>query len=177
LGDWFPWLKGKLQADGVEVIVPEMPDTIHPKIDTWVSNLRTESGDINEDTVFIGHSIGCQTVLRFIEGLAPNVKIGGVILVAAWLHLTDENWDEVYTKEIAKPWLDTPINFEKIQMHTDNIVCIQSENDPYLPLSDAQIFKSRLSAKIVFLKNAGHISAEDGITQLPEVIEEMRSFI
>jgi len=176
-GDWFPWLKEKLEVDSVEVVIPEMPDTLHPAIDSWLSVLADVTGNIDEDTIFVGHSIGCQTILRFVEKLPEHIKIGGIILVAAWLHLTDETWDEEYTKEIAKPWLETPINFEKIKNHTKNIVCIQSEDDPYVPVSDAKIFEEKLDAKIIFLKNFGHIAAEDGITELPEVLEQINNLI
>ncbi|MEI8060803.1 MAG: alpha/beta fold hydrolase [Candidatus Berkelbacteria bacterium] len=172
-GDWFPWLKEKLEANSVEVIVPAMPDTLRPTIDAWVSALADAAGNIDEDTILVGHSIGCQTILRFVEKLPENTKIGGIILVAAWLHLSDETWDEEYTKEIAKPWLETPINFEKIKNHTKNVVCIQSEDDPYVPVADAAIFEEKLVAKIILLKNSGHIAAEDGITDLPEVLKQI----
>ena len=173
-GDWSPWLKEKLEGDSVEVIVPEMPDTLHPTIDGWVSALADAAGEIDENTIFVGHSIGCQTIMRFLEKLSENTKVGGIVLVAAWLHLTSETWDEEYTKEIAKPWIETPMGFEKIKNLSKNIVCIQSENDPYVPVSDAKIFEKRLGAKIIFLKNAGHIAAEDGITELPEALEQIK---
>lgn len=173
-GDWFPWLKKELEVKSIEVIIPKMPDTLHPMIDSWVPALADAAGDVNEDTIFVGHSIGCQTIFRFVEKLPENTRIGGIILVAAWLHLSDETWDEEYTKGIAKPWLETPIDFEKIKKHSKNIICIQSEDDPYVPVADAEILEEKLSAKIIFLKNAGHIAAEDGVAELPEIVEEVK---
>lgn len=172
-GDWFPWLKKKLEEQSAEVITPEMPDTLHPDINGWVATL--ENLDIDDETTLIGHSIGCQAILRFVEQLPENVKIKGLILVAAWLHLTDEAWDEDYTTEIAEPWIETPINFEKVKKHTDHIVCIQSDDDPYVPVSDAEIFKDKLNAKIFWLKNAGHICAEDGVVEVPIVLEQINN--
>jgi len=174
-GDWFPWLKEKLEADSIKVVVPEIPNSFNPTINNWVSALANAAGNIDENTILVGHSIGCQTILRFVEKLPENTRVGGIILVAAWLHLTDETWDEEYTKEIAKPWLETPIDFEKIKSHAKNIICIQSEDDPYVPVADAEIFEEKLGAKIIFLKNSGHIAAEDGVTALPEVIEAINS--
>jgi len=172
-GDWFPWLKEKLESS-FEVVVPEMPDTFHPTIDNWVSTLQNIAGDIDSDTILIGHSIGCQTILRFVEKLPADIKIAKIILVAAWLHLTDETWDEDYTPEIAKQWLETPIDFDKVKSHCNDIVCIQSDNDPFVPVADAEIFKEKLNAKIVFLQNAGHISAESGFTELPEILRQIQ---
>lgn len=170
-GDWLPWLKEKLKSESFEVVVPEMPDTFRPTIDDWVSALQNIAYDIDGNTILIGHSIGCQTILRFVEKLPADIKIGKIILVAAWLHLTDETWDKDYTPKIAKQWLETPIDFDKVKSHCDNIVCIQSDNDPFVPVTDAEIFKEKLNAKIVFIQNAGHISAESGFTKLPGIIQ------
>jgi len=170
-GDWFPWLKKKLESESFEVTVPEMPDTLHPTIGAWTSTLKDAAGDMNSDTILIGHSIGCQTILRFIENLPSDIKIGKIILVAAWLHLTDETWDEDYTEEIAKPWLETPIDFNSGKSHCDDIVCIQSDDDLYVPIEDAEIFKDKLGAKIEIITNAGHISSESGYTELPVVLK------
>lgn len=170
-GDWFPWLKQELEDIGYEVVVPEMPDTMHPKIDVWIAELGKAAGSIDDETILIGHSIGTQTILRFVEHLPSNIRIGKIVLVAAWLHLTNETWDEDYTTEIAKPWVNTKINFEAVKQHCMDITFIQSDNDPYVPTSDIEVFREKLSAKIIMLKNAGHISAESGFSQLHEVME------
>lgn len=176
-GDWFPWLKKELEKKLVKVIIPEMPNTFHPTIDAWVSSIAEAAGDVDDDTVLVGHSIGCQAILRYVEKLPESNKIGGIILVAAWVHLTNETWDDEYTEETAKAWLETPVEFEKIRKHTDKIICIQSEDDPYVPVSDAKIFEEKLGAKIISLKNAGHICAENGVTKLPEILDEIRQVL
>ena len=63
--DWIPWLKGQLEDKGCEVYNPSMPDTEHPQIETWLSFLANLVGDVDENTYFVGHSIGCQTILRY----------------------------------------------------------------------------------------------------------------
>ena len=32
--------------------------------------------------------------------------------------------------EIAKPWMETPIDFEKVRSHTGKVVAVFSDDDP-----------------------------------------------
>lgn len=170
---WLVWVGKELGIKGFEVYIPEMPDTWHPKISEWVSKLNESVGKTDENTYFVGHSIGCQAIMRYLEKLLENQKIGGVIFVAGWFNLMDETWDENYTKEIADEWINMPINFGDIKQHTDNFVLINSDDDPYVPLSDAELFKSNLGTKVIILNNMGHIAGDDGVIELPAVLEEL----
>lgn len=62
--DWRPWLKTELEKRDFEVLIPDMPDTDIPVIEKWVHRLANIVGTPDSDTYFIGHSIGCQTILR-----------------------------------------------------------------------------------------------------------------
>ena len=99
----------ELEKKGFHVEVPAMPDTDNPKIESWVSFLKKTIKNPGKDTYLIGHSIGCQAILRYLQGI--NSKIGGVVFVAGWFSLkgleTDGEW------AIAKPWIETPIDFVK----------------------------------------------------------------
>lgn len=62
-GDWFVWLKKDLETKGFVVIASDMPDTWHPKISEWVNKIKELAGNVDEETYFVGHSIGCQAML------------------------------------------------------------------------------------------------------------------
>ena len=99
---WFPWLKKKLIENNFEVIIPEMPDTNKPKIETWVPYLKKICKNVDKETYFIGHSVGCQTILRYLEGLEKNKEAGGAIFVAPWMHLDEETIrEEGFSKGIC----------------------------------------------------------------------------
>ena len=85
--DWVPWLAEMLREKGYEVITPTMPDTDKPRIEPWVKKLKDTLGKPRHDDVLIGHSIGCQTILRFLERLKEGNRVRKVILVAPWLKL------------------------------------------------------------------------------------------
>jgi len=137
-----------------------MQDTEHPKIDAWVSKLREIAGKVDEDTYFIGNSIGCQTILRYLQELPEESKVGGVLFVAGWVNLILKEIEKEGVMEIAKPWLETPINWAKITKHTKNFIAIFSDDDQYVPLSDSEIFKEKLGAEIIVLNKLLEISKE-----------------
>lgn len=167
---WFPWIKGELENKGFVVEIPSMPDTENPKIETWIPYLAKNVGKIDENTFFVGHSIGCQTILRYLESLPKNDKVGGAVFVAGWFNLKDLDSEE---KKIAKPWIKTLINFENIKQHASKFTAIFSTNDPYVPLEDKNVFESKLGAKTIIEKDKGHFDENSGITQLPIALKSL----
>jgi len=177
-GDWYPWLKKELEQRGFEVFVPAMPNTDEPKIEEWIPFLANIVGEPDENTYFVGHSIGCQAIIRYLQTLPDGVKIGGGIFVAGWFNLSEFSFKEEPSEEeesriIAKPWMEMPINFEKIKKTTNNFIAVFSDNDPYVPLDDKDIFKEKLGAEIIIEYNKGHFSGSDGITELPIVLDSL----
>ena len=99
---WLLWLKNELEKRDFEVYAPAMPDTKHPKMDVWLDTLKKHVGTPDESCYFIGHSLGCITILRFLEGLSQGQQIGGVVLVAGFsdINITvdeDENIQHIKT--------------------------------------------------------------------------------
>src|SRR3989339_2187551 len=89
----FPWLKLKLEKSGFEVFNPAMPEPLNPKIETWVPFLGEQIGTPDENTYLFGHSIGSQAILRYLESLPKEMKIGGAVFLAGWINLTDKAYE------------------------------------------------------------------------------------
>lgn len=165
---WFPWLKQELEQKDFSVAVPAMPDAAEPNIEAWTSHLSHIVGNADENTFFIGHSIGCPAILRYLESLPADAKVGGAVFVAGWFTLTNVNSDE--EKKIARPWLETPIDFEKIKQHTKKFIALFSDNDPYVPLDNKNVFADKLGAKIIIEHDKKHFSGSTGTIELPVVL-------
>lgn len=165
---WFPWLKRELEKRGFIVIAPEMPDTETPKIENWVPYLAKLVGEPDEDTYFLGHSIGCQTIARYLAGLPEEKKAGGVVFVAGFAEyvtgLTEEE------QVIMDSWTRTPIDWSKVRNHAKKFVAIHSDNDPYVPLDNAKFFKEKLGAEVSVEQGKGHFDEESGVTELPSAL-------
>jgi uncharacterized protein len=165
------WLKSSLGAKGYEVTVPAMPNPDTPTIDAWVGKLA-EMVSPDDNTIFVGHSIGCQAILRYLQTLPPTKKIKGIVFIAPWMRLNEKTIEEEgeEAKEMAKPWIETPIDFNKVKNSIGGAIAIFSDNDPYVPLDQKAIFEKKLGAKVIIEKDKGHFATSDGITMLPSAL-------
>lgn len=111
--------------------------------------------------------------MRYLENKNVN-KIGGILFVAPWIELLPYAINDEESYKIAYPWLNTQINFESIKKLTDNITCIFSDNDYFVSSNQKEKFKELLNAKIITVKNKGHISMEDNVYELDEILKEMK---
>jgi hypothetical protein len=167
--DWYPWLVKNLADMGFLVEAPEMPDTDNPKIEAWTEYLRKTVGKCDENTFFVGHSIGCQAIMRYLEKIPKNEKAGGAVFVAGWLKLSGLESEE--ERMISSPWLNTSIDFEKIKKHTKKFTCIFSDDDPYVPAENWDMFSENLEAEIIKEKGKGHFTDDAGIAKLPAALD------
>ena len=172
--NWFPWLRAELEARGVKVEVPQMPDTDHPKESAWVPYLAKVVGEPDEGTFLIGHSLGGITILRYLESLPEGVRIGGAVLVAGF--------SEPLPNRKAFAELNTffkcPVNFERVRRAVaKQFIAIQSDNDRYVPLIHGEIFKEKFGAKLITIKNGGHFNAKDGYAQFPEALHALETLM
>lgn len=166
---WFPWLKKELEKRRFKVYVPKMPDADAPEISKWINFLNKNVKDLDKETFFIGHSIGCQAILRFLE--LKKEKIGGAVFIAGWFNLTEEATPTQEEMLIAQPWIEEPINFKKIRKNLKKVIAIFSDNDPYVKLDNKGIFEKELNAKIIIEHNKHHLGGEANIKQLSSVLE------
>lgn len=164
-GGWFDWLREELEERGVKVTAFDMPETNSPKISKWVDFLETNIKWIDENVYFVGHSVGCQAIMRFLEKLPESIKIKGCVFVAGWFNLKEEASEDDEDLKIARPWLETPIDFGKVKNHCGNFLAIFSDNDPYVPLSDKEIFKEKLNAEIIVKNNQKHFNEAEKIKE------------
>jgi len=170
---WFPWLKNKLEEKGIEVQVPQMPNAETPEIDEWVPFIQNLVGEPDEDTYFVGHSMGVQTFLRYIASI--DKKVGGAVAVAGFFTL--KNLSSPEEENIAKSWLETPIDTEKVKNNCGAITAIFSDDDPWVGLENVKMFEDRLNAKTLIFEKRGHLSEEHGVMELQPVFDEIMAII
>lgn len=170
---WFPWLKKELEARQFEVVTPQLPEAGSPRIYNWVPRLVEVVGTADEQTYFVGHSMGCQAIARYLETLSRGEKVGGAVFVAGFFkHLTGLEDDED-VRETDKHWLKTPLDFEKVRSHLPRSVAIFSDDDPWVPLDNQDDFKNRLGSEIIVEHNKVHFNGGAGFKELPIVLDKL----
>ena len=173
---WFPWLKKELEKKGYDVFVPQLPDTNNPRIYNWVPALSKAVSVSDDNTYFVGHSMGCQTIARYLESLPEGQEIGGAVFVAGFFKHLSGLEDEPGIPETEKHWLSTPIDFAKIKSHLNKSVAIFSDNDPFVPLDNQDDYKNKLGSQIIIEHNKGHLNDEAKTKELPSALKAILSF-
>ena len=164
-GGWFPWLKSEMERKGWEVHIPALPNSNNPKIHEWLGLLAQVADSVDENTYMVGHSLGCVTILKFLENLDEKQKIGGVILIAGF-----DN--PLGIKEIEN-FFQGPLNWDKAKRTCKKFIVIHSEDDHGVPADNGIRMKNNLGAKKILVNGYKHFSGDDGVNSLPLVIEEL----
>ncbi len=170
---WFPWLKKELEARGFSVIVPQLPRPDEPRINNWVPKLTEVVGKPDEQTYFVGHSMGCQTITRYLERLPEDAVVGGAVFVAGFFKRLTNLEDDDVVRSVADEWLKTPIKLGAVKLHLPKSIAIFSDDDPYVPMDNREDFANVLRAKIIVENKKGHFSGSTGTTKLPVALESV----
>jgi predicted alpha/beta hydrolase family esterase len=173
----FLWLDKELTQKGYEVFRVSMPTPETPIIETWIKKLQ-EFIKVDSETILVGHSVGCQAVMRFVETLEDEKKISGMLLLAPWMKLDqttiEEEGEEVV--ELARPWMETPIDFDKVKNISNKIVAIFSDNDEFVELTQKDFFEEKLNAQTIVEHQKGHFSPAENISELLSALESILTF-
>jgi uncharacterized protein len=167
-GGWFDWLKIKLKEKGFEVLGINMPNTDEPKIEEWVGYLKERIPEIGEEDYFVGHSIGCQTILRFLEKSHKHQRVKGCAFVAGWFNLKGLSEGEM---NIAHPWINNPIDFGRVLDHCNNFLAVFSKDDPLVDLGESEKFRNSLNAKIIIKEKEVHFNESSEIQEVLDFIK------
>lgn len=172
---WYQWMKKELEKEGCAVRVLRMPRPQKPTIRDWVSTLQAAVKKPTETTFFVGHSIGCQAIMRYLEALPKGAITGGALFVAPWFTLRELN--DAEDRAIARPWLEIPIDTKEVLSHAKEIYALFSGNDPYVPIANRTMFERRLKAWTYTEPDGKHFSGEDGTITLPQGMAAMRELL
>lgn len=171
--EWLPWLKKELEEKGLDVRTPSMPESFHPKMSSWVNHLAKIVINPDSNCYFVGHSLGCIAILRYLETLKAQQKIGGMVLLAGFAH---DLYYQGYNGELAT-FFEKEINWDLIKSKCKKIIAINSDNDPFVPTEHNTIFKEKLSAENFIEQKMYHYNGEAGITRVPFVLEKVLELI
>jgi predicted alpha/beta hydrolase family esterase len=150
---WFADTKKYLESKGYEVWWPALPNTKHPQLIETREFIEKHYNLFhwNKDMIIIGHSSACPLILNIMEDF--KVKIKKVILVSGYYI---KRPDEGSTSMLPKSF-----NWNKIKQHAEEIIIINSDNDPWFcDDKQARPVAKELGAKFVLAKSQGHMGSD-----------------
>lgn len=173
---WYRWLASEL-GDRAEVEVMKMTEPRTPTIVNWCGDLerriaRCADDGRARDLYLVGHSVGCQTIVRFLA--APRVsellasrglRLCGCLCVAAWFEV-DNPWETI------EPWCSAPIDCSLARRALNAAGCplvvLLSDNDKYTPdyAANGEAWRDQLGAAIRVIPGRSHF----GGNKQPEIL-------
>ncbi|HNT30198.1 MAG TPA: leucine--tRNA ligase [bacterium] len=176
--NWYPWLIEELQARGISVACPELPDADEPNYEDRMAFLEKNYADyLTDDTLVIGHSSGAATALH----LAERHQLRGIVLVAPYHYIPAYDRDSLHKDFEAKtadaliPFLDRKIDYKKVRKNVQTVVALFGRRDPWVKEDIAQQLSKQLPGiTIRRFEQYGHFATS---TQDPAIIPEILDFI
>lgn len=167
---WYPWVAARLEERGCTVRVLEMPNPDVPKKSEWLGALQSAIPAVDEETYLIGHSVGCQAILRYLDLLPPGQRCAGITFVAGWIAVPNWEGRSEAQRAILDDWLNPPIELRRIAGRASRFTAVFSDDDEFVPRDNWAIAEQELAAHVVVKHGADHFEGQ-GALELPEVVD------
>ncbi|MFK4436529.1 putative alpha/beta hydrolase family esterase [Paenibacillus sp. RC21] len=157
---WFPWLQDKLQEDGVSVDILDMPNSQAPQLHEWTQQLLSSIEVLHKDTYFVGHSLGCVSILRYLQQVSIPEQLGGLVFVSGFT-------DPVPTLPSLDEFTTDKLDYEQIMDSVKMRTVIASKDDTIVPFALSKKLAKDIQADFHEVEHGGHFLERDGFTSLP----------
>lgn len=165
---WFPWLKKELEKLGCRVFVPKFPTPKNQTLENWLKVFEDYRQYLDENSIVVGHSLGPAFLLNILEKLDKPIK--AAFFVAGGFTRTGHPADE-----INKTFVDKSFDWQKIKQNCKKFYIFHSDNDPYIPLEQAERLAKNLGTDVILVKNAGHFNEKAGYTKFELLLEKIKN--
>lgn len=168
--NWFPWLENRLQENGVQTFVPDFPTPEGQKLANWMDVFDRYSGEVNEETIMVGHSLGPAFILNLLE---RGIHIRAAFLVSGFAGLLgDEKFDS-----INRSFVDREFDFSTIRSNCQEFILYHSPDDPYVPMENAEELEIKLDAELRVIDGAGHFNKDAGYDRFPLLWNDINALL
>lgn len=170
--NWFPWLKKELEKSGHTVFVPEFPTPENQSLENWMKKFNKYIQMVNEDSIFIGHSLAPAFILSVLEKLNIVKPVKACFFVAGFVgKLSVKDFKDL--NEINSTFTEKNFNWEKIKNNCEKFILYHSDNDPYVPLEKAKELSEKLGCELKIIKGAGHFNKKAGYTKFETLLKDI----
>lgn len=167
--NWIPWLKVELEKLGNKVFVPKFPTPDNQTLDNWKRVFSEYEKFLDANSIVIGHSIGTAFLLNVLESRDEFIKAS--FFIAGFISLLGiPNFDE-----INKTFIERNFNWKKIKQNCRKFYIFYSDNDRYVPMSEADKLSDKLGVEPMLVKNAGHFNEKAGYIKFDLLLDKIKS--
>jgi len=161
--NWYPWIQQKAKEEQVSLKVLRLDPSTTPRLETWQKQMQEQIEGIDENSIFIAHSLGTIAALHYLSHKLKQQKIKQLVLIAGFN-------GRLGRLEEVNPFIDAAqIDLDLLKQQIQERVVIYSEGDdrvtPKFSLEQAE----SLDAQVIKAQHFGHFIDSQGCTELPEV--------
>ncbi len=122
-----------------------MPNANTPKLSEWLEEFKKHQDKIDENSILIGHSLGCPFLLNVMQLLPINPK--KIFLVAGFTgKLAARPEYNTMVKDIA----DREFDWEQLRNNAEWVL-LNSDNDPWITVDQAMQLGLNLGVEVNML--------------------------
>lgn len=166
---WQQWLHDELIKQGHTVIMPTLPNTMHPDRYEWLEYIKAQLKKVNlNDLIIIGHSLGVPAALDFIE--QADAKVKALVSVSGFTDNYDSPYNDFYMKVKS-------IDLSKVKQNIETAYVIYGDDDPYVPQANLQKLATDLGVNPTIVAKGGHLNSETGYDTFPLLLETITKLI
>ncbi len=160
---FYPWLRKELERRGYKVYAPFFPTPIGQTLERWMKEFEPYWQQVNEETIFIGRSIGAPFVLRLLEKSPAKVKAAALVCGFC----SDLGLDEF--RQLTDSFIKGGFNWSRIRKNCGRFFIYNSDNDRFIPAGKGEELAKNLGAKLMLVKGADHFFMDE----FPQLLEDI----
>ena len=153
---WYKFIQKTVEEKGFNCYVPTLPPIEEMSYSSWKKAFEPYKQYINEDSVFVGHSIGSVFIVKYLmeNKLKINKFIGVVSFNKVNTNSQHLDWDEINKTFFVE-------NLSEFKNYAKTRICFYSPTDIY-DYNILDRFATEVDAEKVIIEKAGHFTAVTG---------------
>jgi len=147
--------------------MPDFPTGVgFQNYDNWsrLLDVYLEAGIITPDTTIFAHSIAPVFLCKYL--ISRQVRVKKLVFVCGFNNYL--GIDAEYDSANRGMFLD---DVARIREYCDEIVCLYSDNDPYVPYDVEKSFADSVATYQKMIPGGGHLNSESGYREFPELLQ------
>ncbi len=159
---WFPWLRRELEKQGMTTEALKMPNPLWPDRREWIKTLS--DAITGPETILIGHSLGCPTILFALQA-HHGPPIHQAVLVAGFCR--------TFPFPLVDQWFDgEQIDMSIVKKKAKHWSVLHAKTDIMVPFKEGEWLAEQLGVPMTEVKSSwGHIAPENLAFEVPEILE------
>ncbi len=149
------------------VYTPEFPTGVgNQNYKRWakILDVYVDSRLINENTIIFAHSIAPVFISKYL--VDRKIKVKRLVFVCGFNNYLGINED--YDQVNKSMYFDNLLDIKK---YCSDIICIYSDNDPYVKFESEVEFANTVTDKQIIITGGGHLNSESGYSEFSELLK------